>query len=154
MARMTLFDSPLLLGFEHFERTLDHVSKKSAEGYPPYNIEQIDRDRLRITLAVAGFAEKDLSIEIVDNQLIIQGNRPDDGGERVFLHRGIAARQFQRAFVLADGLEVSGAEMDNGLLHIELLRPEPESRVRRVEIKSRAGDGVKKSARKLVVDST
>ena len=154
MARLTLFDSPLLLGFEHFERTLDHVSKKSAEGYPPYNIEQLDSDRLRITLAIAGFAEDDLSVEIVDNQLIIQGKRPDDGAERVYLHRGIATRQFQRAFVLADGLEVCRAEMDNGLLHIELLRPQPESRVRRVEIKSSAGDGVKKSARKLIVDST
>lgn len=154
MARMTLFDSPLLLGFEHFERTLDHVSKKSAEGYPPYNIEQIDGNRLRITLAVAGFAEDDLSVEIIDNQLIIQGNRPDEAAERVFLHRGIAARQFQRAFVLADGLEVSGAEMDNGLLHIELLRPKPENRVRRVDIKSRENGAVKKSARKLVVDSS
>lgn len=153
MSRISMFNNPLLLGFEHFERTLDRISKKSAEGYPPYNIEQIGDDRLRITLAVAGFGKADLSIEIVDNQLIIQGKRQDDESGRVFLHRGIAARQFQRAFVLADGIEVSGAELDNGLLHVEILRPEPENRVRQVAIRSRSESDVNKSATKLDVES-
>ena len=153
MARMSIFDSPLLLGFDHFERTLDRVSKKAADGYPPYNIEQVGENSLRITLAVAGFAEDDLSVEIVDNQLVIHGKRQEDDSQRVFLHRGIAARQFQRAFVLADGIEVTGAEIDNGLLHIDIERPEPESRVRRVEIQSRKRSGVKESARKVDLES-
>ncbi|MCG8543362.1 MAG: Hsp20 family protein [Alphaproteobacteria bacterium] len=150
---MSLFNSPLLLGFEHFEQTLERLSKKAADGYPPYNIERVDDNRLRITLAVAGFGEDDLSIEVVDRQLVIQGKRQEDDGDRVFLHRGIAARQFQRTFVLADGIEVRGAEIDNGLLHIDIVRPEPESRVRKVEIASSKRSGVKKSARKLDLNS-
>jgi HSP20 family molecular chaperone IbpA len=153
MSRMSLFDSPLLLGFEHFERTLDRISKKSAEGYPPYNIEQLDENRLRITLAVAGFSDDELIVEVVDNQLIIQGKRQEEEGDRVYLHRGIAARQFQRAFVLADGIEVRGAELDNGLLHIEVERPEPENRVQRIEIASRRASAIKKSLRKPDLDS-
>jgi HSP20 family molecular chaperone IbpA len=133
MTRLSLFNSPLLLGFDHFERALDRVSKISSDGYPPYNIEQLGENALRITLAVAGFTMGDLSITIEDNQLVVRGKQADDT-ERVYLHRGIAARQFQRSFVLAEGIEVSGARLDNGLLHIELFRPEVESRVRTVEI--------------------
>jgi HSP20 family molecular chaperone IbpA len=135
MSRLTLFNSPLLLGFDHFERTLDRVSKVSSDGYPPYNIEQLGEDALRITLAVAGFTMGDLSITVEDNQLVVRGKQTDDA-QRVYLHRGIAARQFQRSFVLAEGIEVSGAVLDNGLLHIDLIRPQVESRVRTVEIKS------------------
>jgi HSP20 family molecular chaperone IbpA len=135
MSRLTLFNSPLLLGFDHFERALDRVSKISSDGYPPYNIEQLGENALRITLAVAGFLMSDLSITVEDNQLVIRGKQADDT-ERVYLHRGIAARQFQRSFVLAEGIEVNGAWLDNGLLHIDLVRPEVQSRVRAVEIQS------------------
>jgi len=140
MSRLSLFNSPLLLGFDHFERALDRVSKISADGYPPYDIEQLSDNTLRITLAVAGFGIADLSITIEDNQLIVRGKQTDDT-QRVYLHRGIAARQFQRSFVLAEGIEVSGAWLDSGLLHIDLVRPEVESRVRTVEIKSRSAVG-------------
>ena len=133
MSRLSMFNSPLLLGFDHFERALDRVSKISSDGYPPYNIEQLGENALRITLAVAGFTMEDLSITVEDNQLVVRGKQADDT-ERVYLHRGIAARQFQRSFVLAEGIEVSGARLDNGLLHIDLSRPEVESRVRTVEI--------------------
>src|ERR1700747_1315486 len=135
MSRLSLFNSPLLLGFDHFERALDRVSKVSADGYPPYNVEQLGENALRITLAVAGFLMSDLSITVEDNQLVVRGKQTDDI-QRVYLHRGIAARQFQRSFVLAEGIEVSGALLDNGLLHIDLVRPEAEIRVRNVEIKS------------------
>jgi HSP20 family molecular chaperone IbpA len=135
MSRLSLFNSPLLLGFDHFERALDRVSKVSSDGYPPYNIEQLGDNALRITLAVAGFLMSDLSITVEDNQLVVRGKQTDDS-QRVYLHRGIAARQFQRSFVLAEGIEVSGAVLDNGLLHIDLVRPEVESRVRTVEIQS------------------
>jgi HSP20 family molecular chaperone IbpA len=135
MSRLSLFNSPLLLGFDHFERALDRVSKVSADGYPPYNVEQLGENALRITLAVAGFQTTDLNITVEDNQLVVRGRQTDDT-QRVYLHRGIAARQFQRSFVLAEGIEVSGAWLDNGLLHIDLVRPEAESRVRNVEIKS------------------
>jgi HSP20 family molecular chaperone IbpA len=135
MTRLSLFNSPLLLGFDHFERALDRVSKISSDGYPPYNIEQIEENALRITLAVAGFTMNDLAITIEDNQLVIRGKQTDDA-QRIYLHRGIAARQFQRSFVLAEGIEVSGAWLDNGLLHIDLVRPQVESRVRTVTIKS------------------
>jgi HSP20 family molecular chaperone IbpA len=131
--RLSLFNSPLLLGFDQFERTLDRISKSSAEGYPPYNIEQVGEDGLRITLAVAGFTTDDLSVQVEDNQLVIRGRQVEDR-ERVYLHRGIAARQFQRSFVLAEGIEVMGATMTNGLLHIDLKRPIPESRVRTIKI--------------------
>ncbi|MDH3230320.1 MAG: Hsp20 family protein [Alphaproteobacteria bacterium] len=137
MTRLSLFNSPLLLGFDHFERVLDRVAKMPAEGYPPYNIEQTGEHRLRITLAVAGFTENDLTIQIEGNQLVIRGKQQEDGdADRVFIHRGIATRQFQRSFVLADGIEVEGAELDNGLLCVDLLRPLTEERVRTVEIRS------------------
>src|SRR6516162_9867643 len=135
MSRLSMFNSPLLLGFDHFERALDRVSKISSDGYPPYNIEQLGENALRITLAVAGFTMGDLGITIEDNQLVVRGKQADETG-RVYLHRGIAARQFQRSFVLAEGIEVSGARLDNGLLHIDLVRPEVESRVRTVQIKT------------------
>ncbi|MFQ5955924.1 MAG: Hsp20 family protein [Kiloniellales bacterium] len=137
MSRLSLFNSPLLLGFDHFEELLDRATKSSAEGYPPYNIEQVGDNGLRITLAVAGFREQELSIEVEDSQLSVRGKQQDDT-ERVYLHRGIAARQFQRTFVLAEGIQVVGAELDNGLLHIDLVRPEPVSRVKTITIR-RAG---------------
>jgi HSP20 family molecular chaperone IbpA len=127
MSRLSLFNSPLLLGFEQFERTLDRVAKSSAEGYPPYNIEQVGDDALRITLAVAGFTLDDLEVRLEDNQLVIRGRQADDES-RTFLHRGIAARQFQRGFVLAEGIEVTAAVLDNGLLSIDLRRPQPATK--------------------------
>ncbi len=138
MSRLSLFNSPLLLGFDHFERTLDRVAKAGGEGYPPYNIEQLDEQRLRITLAVAGFAIEELDIQLEDNQLSIRGKQQDDPS-RVYLHRGIAARQFQRSFVLAEGIEVAGASLDNGLLSIELARPKVEPQVRKVPIAKAGG---------------
>ncbi|HNQ91343.1 MAG TPA: Hsp20 family protein [Alphaproteobacteria bacterium] len=132
--RLSLFDSPLFLGFDQFERTLDRV-KKTQEGYPPYNIEQVGDEGLRITLAVAGFTMDDLDVEIEQNQLTIRGHQREEG-ERVFLHRGIAARQFQRSFILADGIEVLGASLDNGLLHIDMKRVAPESTARKIEIRN------------------
>ena len=107
MTRLSLFNSPLLLGFDQFERTLDRVTKATSDGYPPYNVEQLGENALRITLAVAGFTMDDLSVQIEDNQLVIRGKQAEEK-ERVYLHRGIAARQFQRSFVLADGIEVVG----------------------------------------------
>ncbi len=137
MTRLSLFNSPLLLGFDHFERVLDRVAKMPAEGYPPYNIEQTAENRLRITLAVAGFSEDDLSIRIEGNQLVVRGKQKEDSdADRVFIHRGIATRQFQRSFVLADGIEVEGAELDSGLLYVDLIRPLADERVRTVEIRS------------------
>jgi HSP20 family molecular chaperone IbpA len=133
MSRLSLFNSPLLLGFDQFERTLDRISKAGSEGYPPYNIEQVSEDSLCITLAVAGFALDDLEIQIEDNQLTIRGKQTDDES-RVYLHRGIAARQFQRSFVLAEGIEVLGASLDNGLLSIDLRRPKVEPQIRTVPI--------------------
>jgi len=144
MSRLTVFNSPLLLGFDHFERVLDRVTKAQADGYPPYNVEQTSENSLRLTLALAGFSLEDLSLTVEDNQLVVRGKQKDEG-ERVFLHRGIAARQFQRAFVLAEGIEVQSARLDNGLLHIDLVRPQPESRVRKIEIKG----GTRAGAREL-----
>jgi HSP20 family molecular chaperone IbpA len=132
MSRVSLFSSPLLLGFDQFERTLDRIGK-SADNYPPYNIEQLAENRLRITLAVAGFAREDLDIRLEANQLTIRGKQPEQG-ERVFLHRGIAARQFQRSFMLADGLEITAANLANGLLEIDIHRPVAEPEVRRIPI--------------------
>ena len=129
-----LFASPLFLGFDHLEQMLERASKTSSDGYPPYNIEQTAPTQLRITLAVAGFTMDDLQITQEDNQLVIRGRQADDTQGRVFLHRGIAARQFQRAFVLAEGIEVGSAWLDSGLLHIELARPQPEPKVRHIEI--------------------
>ena len=135
MTRLSLFNSPLLLGFDHFERAVDRISKSAADGYPPYNVEQLSENRLRITVAVAGFAPDDLQVQIEDNQLVIRGKQTPDG-DRVYLHQGIAARQFQRSFVLAEGIEVTGATVDNGLLHVELERPLVEPKVRTIEIRS------------------
>ena len=129
-----MFTSPLFLGFDHLEQMLERASKTSSDGYPPYNIEQTSPSGLRITLAVAGFTMDDLQITQEDNQLVIRGRQNDDSQGRVFLHRGIAARQFQRAFVLAEGIEVKGAWLDNGLLHIDLVRPQPEARVKTIQI--------------------
>lgn len=133
--RLTLFDSPLFLGFDEIEKTFDRLRKSGGEGYPPYNIEQIGETGLRITLAVAGFTMDDLDVEIENNQLVIRGKQSEDDGDRIYLHRGIAARQFQRSFVLADGIEVRGAALDSGLLHIDLERVMPESTARKIEIK-------------------
>jgi len=144
MSRLTVFNSPLLLGFDHFERVLDRVTKSQADGYPPYNVEQTSETSLRLTLAVAGFSLEDLSLTVEDNQLVVRGKQKEEG-DRVYLHRGIAARQFQRAFVLAEGIEVQSAWLDNGLLHVDLVRPQPESRVRKIEIKG----GTRTAAREL-----
>jgi len=156
MSRISLFDSPLLLGFDHFEKMLDRASKVSAEGYPPYNIEQVGDRGLRITLAVAGFSMDELVVSIEDNQLTIHGHHADadaDADEtRVFLHRGIAARQFQRNFVLAEGIEIKGAILDNGLLHIDLERLAPETKVRTIKIESGAQGGRKLAQRPKVID--
>lgn len=135
--RIGLFDSPLFLGFDHFEKTVERMRKSAAEGYPPYNIEQIGEHGLRITLAVAGFAMDDLDVEIDQSQLTIRGRQKDDDA-RLYLHRGIAARQFQRAFILAEGIEVRDAFLDNGLLHIDLERVIPESTARKITIKGKA----------------
>jgi len=133
---MTPFSSPLLLGFDSMEKTLERLAK-TGDGYPPYNIEKLQSDgeavRLRITLAVAGFAESDLDVSTEENQLVIRGRQKDEE-ERDYLHRGIAARQFQRCFVLADGMRVVGAELRNGLLAIDLDRPEPQRLVRKINI--------------------
>ena len=134
MPRLPVFDSPLLLGFDHFERVIDQVAKSSAEGYPPYNIEQINDESLRITVAVAGFSMGDLEVTTEDNQLVIRGRNTVDNKERVYLHRGIAARQFQRSFVLAEGIEVVAARLEDGLLHIDMTRPVPEPEVRKIKI--------------------
>ena len=130
MSRLSLFNSPLLLGFDQFERALDRVTKATADGYPPYNVEQIGEDALRITLAVAGFTMSELSVQLEDKQLVIRGKQEEEQSGRVYLHRGIAARQFQRSFVLADGIEVTGAALENGLLHIDLRRRASEGLVR------------------------
>ncbi|MGF1454621.1 MAG: Hsp20 family protein [Alphaproteobacteria bacterium] len=134
---MSHFNSPFLLGFDQLERVLDRVSKSANDSYPPYNIEQLDVARLRITLAVAGFTREDLAVTIEDNQLVIRGKQHDDT-DRTFLHRGIAARQFQRSFILADGIEVTDAQLRHGLLSIDLARPEPDIEVRRIEIRDEA----------------
>jgi HSP20 family molecular chaperone IbpA len=137
MSRTTLFTSPLLLGFDHFDRLLDRVGKSNHEGYPPYNIEQVDEAKLRITLAVAGFERDELAITLEDNQLVIRGKQADQP-EKVFLYRGIAARQFVRSFVLAEGLEIAGATLDKGLLHIDVRRPTPQVTVRTIDIRTSA----------------
>jgi HSP20 family molecular chaperone IbpA len=153
MSRLSLFDNPLLLGFDQFERALDRINKAQGDGYPPYNIEQVSENRLRITLAVAGFSMDDLSVQVEGNQLVIRGKQAEDDPDRVYLHRGIAARQFQRSFVLADGIEVSGAELDNGLLHIELERPTVEEQVRTIEIQAPGGGKKAKKPETIDVDA-
>jgi HSP20 family molecular chaperone IbpA len=140
MSRMTPFSSPFLLGFDGIERSLDRVAKSGSDGYPPYNIERLSQaeatgDVLRITLAVAGFAAEQLEVTLEERELVIRGRQVEDGS-RTYLHRGIAARQFQRTFVLAEGMEVRGAELKDGLLSIDLARPEPEHSVRRIVIET------------------
>ena len=135
MTKLTLGTHPYLLGFEQLERLVERTAKTGNDGYPPYNIEQTSDRSYRITLAVAGFREEDLSITVEDRQLVIRGRQADDGQDRVFLHRGIAARQFQRSFVLAEGVDVGEAVMENGLLHVDLTRHVPETVVQTVRIK-------------------
>ena len=138
MTRMPTLNSPFLLGFDDIERALDRVTRGGSEGYPPYNIERLAREdnapeRLRITLAVAGFTREQLDVTLEDNQLVIRGRQIDDQA-RQYLHRGIAARQFQRCFLLVDGMRVLGADLVNGLLCIDLVRPEPDRLVQRINI--------------------
>ncbi len=134
MTKLTLGSHPYMLGFEQLERLLERSAKSGNEGYPPFNIEQTSQNSYRITLAVAGFGEDDLSITVEDRQLVIRGRQNDDGEDRVFLHRGIAARQFQRSFVLAEGVEVKAARLEKGLLHVDLELPIPETQVRTIPI--------------------
>jgi len=141
MTRVPTFNSPYLLGFDEIERALDRVAKASGDGYPPYNIERLGQsenmpERLRITLAVAGFTRDQLEVLLEEGQLVIRGRQVDDK-TRQFLHRGIAARQFQRVFLLAEGMEVLGADLSSGLLSIDLVRPEPERIIRRIDILER-----------------
>ncbi len=143
MTRVSLLNSPLLLGFDQFERTLERIAKAPAEGYPPYNIERTAEDGLRITLAVAGFALDDLEILLEDNQLTISGRQVEDD-QREYLHRGIATRQFKRSFVIAEGVEVTSAVLDSGLLHIDLRQPKPQRTARTIKISS--ADGAAKGA--------
>lgn len=138
---MSLLSSPMLLGFEEIERLIDRAGKGAGDGYPPYNIERVQsgggrNEILRITLAVAGFTRDQLEITVEDNQLTIRGKQQEDKG-REYLYRGIAARQFQRTFVLADGIEIRSADLNNGLLSIDLVRHEPERLVRKIEIGER-----------------
>jgi HSP20 family molecular chaperone IbpA len=135
------FDSPFLLGFEHTRSLVERAAKAAAEGYPPYNVEDLGEGAVRITLAVAGFTPETLTVTHEDNQLVVVGRRDGEGGaadERAYLHRGIAARGFIRSFVLADGLEVEGATLAHGLLHIDLRRPEPKRKVRTIPIRTEA----------------
>lgn len=134
MSRISFASHPFLLGFEQLDQLVEQTAKAGADGYPPYNIEQRGQDAYRITLAVAGFAESDLSITLEDGHLVVRGKHAEDENERIFLHRGIAARQFQRSFVLADRVEVEGAEIDHGLLHIDLVRRQPEVTVQQIKI--------------------
>ncbi|HEY2032659.1 MAG TPA: Hsp20 family protein [Rhizomicrobium sp.] len=136
MNRNGTFNSPFLLGFEHLERLLERTAKTAGDAYPPYNIEDAGGDQLKITLAVAGFSRDELNITVEDNQLVIRGKQ-NESADRTFLHRGIAARQFQRAFVLAEGIEVTGAELENGLLSIGLMRPPAETLTRTIEIETK-----------------
>jgi HSP20 family molecular chaperone IbpA len=138
MNRSILFDSPFLLGFEHTRALVERAAKAAAESYPPYNVEDRGDGGIRITLAVAGFAPDQLEVTIEDRQLVVTGKRDGGGGksEEAYLHRGIAARGFIRTFVLADGMEVEGATLEHGLLHIDLARPEPERRIVKVPIRS------------------
>jgi len=138
MSRMPILNSPFLLGFDEIERAMDRVVKAPSDGYPPYNIERIAKagnqaETLRITLAVAGFTREQLEVTVEEGQLVIRGRQQDDKS-RIFLHRGIAARQFQRIFLLADGMEVANADLMNGLLSVDLVRPEPERIVKKIDI--------------------
>ncbi|MDP1668251.1 Hsp20 family protein [Phaeovulum sp.] len=139
MTKLSFAAHPFLLGFDQFERLVERTAKTGGDGYPPYNIEQSSPDSFRITLAVAGFAEPDLAISLEDRQLVIRGQQGDDAQERVFLHRGIAARAFQRSFLLAEGVEVAAAVLENGLLHIDLRRAVPDPVVRSIPITGTKG---------------
>lgn len=139
MSKITLGAHPFLLGFDELERLVERTAKAGNEGYPPYNIEQVSENAFRITLALAGFREDDLSITVEDRQLMVRGRQADDVSDRVFLHRGIAARHFTRSFVLADGVEVTGAALENGLLHIDLTRDTPDPVVQTIAIKTKEG---------------
>ena len=135
--RAILFDSPFLLGFEHTRALIERAAKAAADSYPPYNVEQTAEQRFCITLAVAGFSPDQLSVTVENNQLVVSGKRDGDGrADAAYLHRGIAARGFMRSFVLADGMEVEGAVLEHGLLHIDVVRLEPERHVRRIAIRS------------------
>ncbi|MDE3027960.1 MAG: Hsp20 family protein [Paracoccaceae bacterium] len=134
MTKLTFGSYPFLLGFEQLDRLVERTAKSAGEGYPPFNIEQSSDNTYRITLAVAGFCEADMAITVEDRQLVIRGRQEDDGEGRVFLHRGIAARAFQRSFVLAEGVEVAGAVLENGLLHVDLKRSVPEAVVQSIKI--------------------
>ena len=134
MSRERGFSSPFLLGFDVFEEALERIAKSAGDGYPPYNVESLGPDRLRISVAVAGFDEDELSVTVENNELSISGRQADDAGGRVFLHRGIAARAFQRRFVLADGMEVAAARLDMGLLHVDLVRPQASESSRKITI--------------------
>ncbi len=134
MSRVSFTSQPFLLGFERLDRLVERTLKAGTDGYPPFNIEQHGEDAYRVTLAVAGFAAPELDVTIEEQQLIIRGRQGDDPGERAFLHHGIAARPFQRSFVLAEHVEVAGAGLDCGLLHIDLIRRQPETVVRRIKI--------------------
>jgi HSP20 family molecular chaperone IbpA len=141
MSRLSTLNSPFLLGFDEIERALDRVTRGGSDGYPPYNIERLpksasDPERLRITLAVAGFTRDQLDVSLEENQLVIRGKQTEER-ERHFLHRGIAARQFQRAFLLAEGMQVLGADLQNGLLSVDLARPEPERIIKKIDISVR-----------------
>jgi HSP20 family molecular chaperone IbpA len=138
MTRTVLFDSPFLLGFEHTRNLIERAAKAAAESYPPYNVEDLGGGSLRITLAVAGFAPDQLEVTVEDRQLVVVGRRDGGAGkpEDAYLHRGIAARGFIRSFVLADGMVVEGAVLEHGLLHIDLVRPEPEKRIQKVPIRT------------------
>jgi len=134
MTKLSFGAHPYLLGFDQLERLVERTVKTGSDGYPPYNIEQSGADAFRITLAVAGFSDADLSITMEDRALVIRGRQADEGAERLFLHRGIAARAFQRSFVLAEGVEVAGAGLENGLLHIDLKRAQPDPVVQTIPI--------------------
>lgn len=142
MTKMTLSTHPFFLGFEDLERRLERSTKSDLGGYPPFNIEQTSDDSYRITLAVAGFGEADLAITVEDRQLLIRGRQADETDGRIFLHQGIAARQFQRSFVLADGVDVSGATMENGLLHVDLMRIQAKAMVQTIKINGGKNGGV------------
>ena len=135
MTKLSLGAYPHMLGFEQLERLLERTAKSGNEGYPPFNIEQTSQRSYRITLAVAGFSENDLSITVEDRQLVIKGRQRDDAADRIFLHRGIAARQFQRSFVLAEGVDVGDAIIENGLLHVDLTQNLPETVVQTIKVK-------------------
>ncbi len=142
MTRLSFGAHPHLLGFEQLERLVERTAKSAGEGYPPFNIEAVSENAYRITLAVAGFREEDLAITVEDRQLVVRGRQAEEEeGGRVFLHRGIAARAFQRSFVLAEGVEVAGAALENGLLHIDLERAVPEPVVRTIRIRPAGADG-------------